>query len=82
MNKTSMLATSALALLAIVSLLIWSLDSRPVFAANSAPTDCKQWEIKIAPAKAGKVETGWEPISGILYGDGGEFGVLLRRCAA
>ena len=81
MKRTSVIATSALALL-ILSLLIWSLGSRPVLAADSVPAACKQWEIKLAPAKTGKVEAGWEPISGILYGEGGEFGVLLRKCAA
>lgn len=81
MKTTSVIATTALTLLVILSLFIWSLGSGPVLAANSAPMGCKQWEIKLVPAKAGKVEAGWEPISGILYGEGGEMGVLLRRCA-
>lgn len=67
-------------LLVALSLLTWLLAARPVFAAPPAQVGCKQWEIKFVPAKAGKVEIGWEPISGSLYGETGEFGVLLRRC--
>jgi hypothetical protein len=70
-----------LPLLVALSLLIWSLAARPSFAAPPAQVGCKQWEIKFMPPKPGKVEIGWEPISGVLYGEGGEFGVLLRRCA-
>lgn len=82
MKKTGVIATFMLALLAALSLLIGSFGSGAVLAADSAPTACKQWEIKLVPAKPGKVEAGWEPISGILYGEGGEYGVLLKRCAA
>ena len=81
MRNTKVSLLLALAILAVLVLLTLSLGARPVFAATSSPADCKQWEIKIVPAKGGPVDAGWEPISDALYGAEGEYGVLLRRCA-
>jgi ABC-type phosphate/phosphonate transport system substrate-binding protein len=76
-SKSAVLFVASL--LVAVFLLTGSVPSRSASATPSA--SCKQWEIKLVPAKNGKVEAGWEPISGSLYGEGGDFGVLLRRCA-
>jgi hypothetical protein len=81
MKNARMTVLFVLSLLAALSMLTWSLAARPVFAAAPAEVGCQQWEIKLVPANTGKVDVGWEPISGILYGEGGEYGVLLRRCA-
>lgn len=63
------------------------------FNANASPASgCDRWVIAIIPAgdecslaeqAAGcQPPEGWEPVSGMVYGDGGKFGVLLRRCVA
>jgi hypothetical protein len=53
--------------------------SKQAWAASSAA--CKQWEVNMFPATPGKIEPGWEPISSVMYGKGGTFGILVRRCA-
>lgn len=61
------------------------------FNANANPTTgCDRWIIAIipvpddcsytTPAPSCQPPEGWEPVSGVIYGEGGQSGVLLRRC--
>jgi hypothetical protein len=59
-------------------------------AEASTPTACDRWVIAVIPIPADCSLTtqapgcqppeGWEPVSGVIYGEDGRSGVLLRRC--
>jgi hypothetical protein len=78
-----------IAILLFVGLLMTQIPGR--FRAEASTTSkCESWVIAIIPVPAECSLTtqgptcqppeGWEPVSGILYGEGGSPGVLLRRC--
>lgn len=61
------------------------------FGANANPaTGCDRWIIAIipvpddcsytTPVPSCQPPEGWEPVSGVIYGEAGKSGVLLRRC--
>jgi hypothetical protein len=61
-----------------------------LYASETPDSDCDRWVIAIIPTPDGCTVTtqgadcqppdGWEPLSGITYGEGQQSGVLLRRC--
>jgi hypothetical protein len=59
-------------------------------ADTTASSDCERWIIAIIPAPTDcsfatpapncQPPEGWEPVSGVVYGEPAVSGVLLRRC--
>ncbi len=76
-------------ILVFVALVVTQMPGR-FDAEASAPLECDRWVIAIIPvpgecsltAQSPRCQPpeGWEPVSGVTYGEAAESGVLLRRC--
>jgi hypothetical protein len=74
----------------LVAVLLASQIHGTLGADTSPSSGCERWIIAIiptphdcsfaTPASSCQPPTGWEPVSGVVYGEPAVSGVLLRRC--